>query len=438
MAIQDKHPSDIAEQISNMEDKEQILAFLLLKPQQKSDVFSYLDKATQENIITSIGKDGLAEILENMAPDDRTKLFEDFPDNIIKNITNLLSDEERKIALSLIGYPEDAVGRMMTPYYIQAKKSWTVEKTLKHIKKVGRKADTLNFVYVVDANQKLIDDIPIGKILLADENTTLGELGDDSYINLFANNSKEEAIPVFDKYDRTVLPVTTDSGVLVGIVTVDDILEVIEARDTEDIQKFGGLESLDFPYAETSLKKLIGKRAGWLILLFLGEMLTASAMGYFEDEIAQAVVLALFIPLIISSGGNSGSQAATLIIRAMALQEINLRSWWFVLRRELFSGFMLGAILGIIGFLRIWIWQKAGIYDYGAHWYLIGITIFASLIGVVLWGTIAGAMIPFILRSFKLDPATSSAPFVATLVDVTGLVIYFSIAAVFLKGILLS
>ncbi|WP_196893923.1 magnesium transporter [Aureivirga marina] len=438
MSVQDKHPSDIAEQISNIEGKEQVLAFLLLSSEQKSEVFSYLDKATQENIITSIGTKDLADILENMAPDDRTKFFQDFPDNLIKQITNLLSDEERKIALSLIGYPEDAVGRMMTPYYIQAKKSWTVEKTLKHIKKVGKKADTLNFVYVVDANQKLIDDIPIGKVLLADEETTLAELCDDSYINLYANNSKEEAIPVFDKYDRTVLPVTTDAGVLVGIVTVDDILEVIEARDTEDIQKFGGLESLDFPYAETPLKKLIGKRSGWLILLFLGEMLTASAMGYFEEEIAQAVVLALFIPLIISSGGNSGSQAATLIIRAMALQEINLRSWWFVLRREIFSGFMLGAILGIIGFLRIFIWQQFGFYDYGDHWYLIGVTIFASLIGVVLWGTIAGAMIPFILRSLRLDPATSSAPFVATLVDVTGLVIYFSIAAVFLKGILLS
>jgi magnesium transporter len=224
---------------------------------------------------------------------------------------------------------------------------------------------------------------------------------------------------------------------LVGIVTIDDILDVAEAEATEDFQKLGGLEALDLPYVNTSVMTMIRKRAGWLIILFLGEMLTASAMGHFEDEINKAVVLVLFIPLIISSGGNSGSQAATLIVRAMSLKELTLKDWFYVMRRELFSGFSLGVILGMIGFVRIAAWQNLKLFDYGEHWFLVGITIFLSLIGIVMWGTLAGSMIPFILRRLGLDPATSSAPFVATLVDVTGLVIYFTIAAVILSGTLL-
>jgi magnesium transporter len=326
---------------------------------------------------------------------------------------------------------------MMTPYYIQANPEWTVAQTLQRIKKHGKKAETLDFVYVVDKQQRLVDDIKIGRLLMAETDDTIESLMDFGFVSLLSTDKKEDAIITFEKYDRAALPVITQNGVLVGIVTVDDILDTIEARDTEDIQKFGGLEALDLPYVDTPLITMIRKRAGWLVILFLSEMLTASAMGYFEEEIQKAVVLALFIPLIISSGGNSGSQAATLIIRAMALQEIKLRDWWFVMRKEILSGLALGGILGVIGFVRIMVWQKSGFYDYGVHWLPIALAVSCSLVGIVLWGTLSGSMIPFVLRRFKLDPATSSAPFVATLVDVTGLIIYFSIAALFLSNKLL-
>ncbi|MDQ3291578.1 MAG: magnesium transporter [Bacteroidota bacterium] len=431
------HPNDLAEILAEKTGKEKVLSFLLLPPPLKAETFSYLNAAEQEEIIKSLGSTQLAEILNKMAPDDRTQLFADIPDELIKGAINLLSEEERKIAVNLLGYPENSIGRIMTPHYVQAKKDWTVARTLQHIKNHGKRAETLNFIYVVNAQNKLLDDIQIGKLLLADENTTLNELMDNSFITLRSLMDKEEAIKVFEKYDRSALPVVTEAGILVGIVTVDDILDVIEKRDTEDIQKFGGLEALEIAYTAAPILTLFRKRAGWLIILFLSEMLTATAMGYFEDEIAKAVILALFVPLIISCGGNSGSQAATLIIRAMALRELTLKDWWYVMRREFISGVLLGSTLGILGFIRIILWQETGIYNYGEHWQALGLTVSFSLLGIVLWGTFSGAMIPFLLRTFKLDPATSSAPFVATLVDVTGLVIYFTVASLFLSGILL-
>ena len=432
-----KHPNDIAETISELAQNEQTIAFVMLPSTLGGQVFTYLDRKTQENILKSLGSDEIASILSNMPPDDQVEIFADFPDYLIKDAVNLLTDDERKTALMLFGYKENQVGRMMTPYYIEVNREWTVTQTLQHIKQHGRKAETLNFVYVVDSDQKLIDDIKIGTLLMADTETTIHKLMDNEFICLKSTMLKEDAVVFFDKYDRAALPVVSESGILVGIVTFDDILDQVEKRDTEDIQKFGGLEALDLPYVATPLLEMVKKRAGWLIILFLSEMLTATAMGYFENEIQKAVVLALFVPLIISSGGNSGSQAATLIIRAMALKELSLKDWWFVMKKELFSGFMLGSILGIIGFLRIIAWQKLGLYDYGQHWLAVATTVSLSLIGIVLWGTLSGSMIPFVLKRVGLDPATSSAPFVATLVDVTGLIIYFSIAALLLGGKLL-
>jgi magnesium transporter len=283
----------------------------------------------------------------------------------------------------------------------------------------------------------LVDDIPIRRMVLNEPDRKISEIMDGFVTKLNIRDTKDEAVSKFKEYDRVALPVTNDDNLLLGVVTVDDVLDVAEAKDTAEIQKFGGVEELDDPYVKTPFLSLLRKRAGWLILLFLGEMFTATAMGYFDNEISKAVVLALFIPLIISSGGNSGSQAATLIIRAMALKEITFRQWWYVMRREVLSGLSLGFILGSIGFIRISIWQKMNWYDYGQHWLLLAITIFFSLIGIVLCGTLIGAMIPMFLKRLRIDPATSSAPFVATLVDVTGLVIYFSIAAVILKGTLL-
>lgn len=431
------HPSEAADIIEKLPDNESTILFRVLPEDFAADIFEYLDSQNQQSIIKNLGKQEVAAILNDMSPDDRTAFLGKLPDRIMKETLNLLSDEERKIASSLLGYDENSVGRLMTPYYVQVKKDWTVSQVFEHIRKVGKTVETLNIVYVVDDQHKLIDDIRIGKFLMASPETRVEELMGVKFVSLLDTMDKEEAVQIFREYDRSALPVVTENGVLVGIVTADDILDVAEAEATEDIQKFGGLEALDLPYVETPVLTMIKKRAGWLIVLFIGEMMTASAMGHFEEEIEKAVVLALFIPLIIASGGNSGSQAATLIIRAMALKEINLRDWWYVMRREIFSGLTLGTILGAIGFLRIMLWQELGFFNYGEHWFLIGLTIFFSLIAIVLWGTLSGSMIPFVLRRFGLDPATSSAPFVATLVDVTGIVIYFTIAAALLSGTLL-
>lgn len=431
------NPEDIAETLSELHADERLLAFLKVPKEYKAEVFAHLDPDFQEETIRSIGSDEVSEILNGMTPDDRTALFEDFPDELIKYSINHLNPQERRIALKLLGYHEDSIARMMTPYYIQIRKEWNVKRCLQQIKKVGKKVETMNHLYVVDERNRLIDDLTIGALLLAEEDTLVSEITDNHFVAIPTKTTKEEAVSYFEKYDRTALPIVTDAGVLVGIVTIDDILDQIELQNTEDIQKFGGLEALDLPYTQTSWTEMIKKRATWLIILFVSEMLTASAMGYFDHEIQKAVVLALFVPLIISSGGNSGSQAATLIIRAMALQEITLKDWWYVMRKEIISGLCLGAILGIIGFIRIAVWQKTGLYNYGDYWLYIAFSVSFSLVAIVLWGTLSGSMIPFILKKLKLDPATSSAPFVATLVDVTGLIIYFTVAGMFLSGKLL-
>ncbi|TDS50835.1 magnesium transporter [Myroides indicus] len=437
MIFKDMHPADIAEAISAMKKNERNLEFLKLSSELKVEVFSFLDINIQEEIVRSMTQEDYAEVLNNLEPDDRTELLENFPDELIKYSINLLNDTEKQIALNLIGYQEDSIARLMTPLYIQTKANKTVKQVLQHIKKYGKKAETLNYIYVVDNNNILIDDLKIGQLLLVDEDTLISELIDHSFISITTTTPTEEAFDIFEKYDRSALPIITEKGVLVGIVTFDDILDKIKDRDTEDIQKFGGMEELDLSYTQTPLIELIRKRAGWLIILFLGEMLTASAMAHYDEEIEKAVVLALFVPLIISSGGNSGSQAASLIIRSMAIGELKLSDWWYVMRKEIASGVMLGSILGLIGFIRIFIWQEAGIYDYGEFWYLVGLSVSVSLLFIVLWGTLSGSLIPFILRKFGMDPATASAPFVATLVDVSGLIIYFSIAAMFLTGKLL-
>lgn len=435
--ITSKHPADIADQLTQKSSKDRVLSFLLLAGEAKAEVFPYFDSEIQQELILNLGNEATKELFNELAPDDRTLLLTDFPDSIIKEIINLLDQKEREQALNLLGYESDSIARLMTPHYIQARKDWTVKRVLESIKIYGKKAETLNFVYVVNDKNKLIDDLRIGQLLMAEDTTLIEELMDRNFIAIRTTEKIEESLAIFDKYDREALPIITEKGILVGIVTFDDLLEQIEQRDTEDMQKFGGMEELDVSYTKTSLTDLVKKRAGWLVVLFLGELLTASAMGHYDEEIAKAVVLALFVPLIISSGGNSGSQAASLIIRAMALKELQLRDWWYVMKKEMISGLLLGGILGLLGFVRIAIWQKTGIYDYGPYWIWVALSVSTSLLLIVLWGTLSGSLIPFLLRKLKLDPATASAPFVATLVDVTGLIIYFSISALFLAGKLL-
>ena len=435
--ITSKHPADIADQLTQKSSKDRVLSFLLLAGEAKAEVFPYFDSEIQQELILNLGNEATKELFNELAPDDRTLLLTDFPDSIIKEIINLLNQKEREQALNLLGYESDSIARLMTPHYIQAKKDWTVKRVLESIKIYGKKAETLNFVYVVNDKNKLIDDLRIGQLLMAEDSTLIEELMDKNFIAIRTTEKIEESLAIFDKYDREALPIVTEKGILVGIVTFDDLLEQIEQRDTEDMQKFGGMEELDLSYTKTTLSDLVKKRAGWLVVLFLGELLTASAMGHYDDEIAKAVVLALFVPLIISSGGNSGSQAASLIIRAMALKELQLRDWWYVMKKEFVSGLLLGGILGLLGFIRIVIWQETGIYDYGPYWLWVALSVSTSLLFIVLWGTLSGSLIPFLLRKMKLDPAAASAPFVATLVDVTGLIIYFSVSALFLAGKLL-
>lgn len=350
---------------------------------------------------------------------------------------NYLSEKNKKETQDILGYAKNSVARLIDTNYATISKDMTIGEAAEHLRKFHKDTEAANVIYVVDKDEKLLDDVQVRRLVLNPPEMKISQLMDGDYVSLHVNDKQEVAVQKFKDYDRVVIPVVNDENLLMGVVTVDDIMDVAEQKETEEIQKFGGVEKLDFPYVKTNFFKLTEKRATWLIILFLGEMLTATAMGFFEEEISRAVVLALFVPLIISSGGNSGSQAATLIIRALALKELTLSDWWFVMRREILSGITLGAILGVIGLLRITIWQKFGWYDYGEHWLLIGMTVLFSLIGIVMWGTLVGSMTPIILKKLKLDPATSSAPFVATLVDVTGLIIYFSIAAVILSGTLL-
>ena len=378
----------------------------------------------------------VADLLNNMAPDDRTLFLEECPAEVTRQMLALLTPTERSVAVKLLGYPERSVGRLMTPNYVAVREQWTIREVLDYVRTHGQDSETLNVIYVVDDQGALIDDIRIRELLLAPLDSRMAELMDRRFVALKASDDQEAAASVFRQYDRTALPVTDTAGMLIGIVTIDDVLDVVEEKATREIQRIGGSEALDEPYMRISFGRMIQKRAGWLMALFLGEMLTATAMGAFEDEISKAVVLALFVPLIISSGGNSGSQAATLVIRALALGEVGIADWWRVMRRELMSGLVLGVILGSIGFLRISVWSAFSDV-YGPHWLLVAVTVSVALVGVVLWGTLSGSLLPFVLKRLGFDPAASSAPFVATLVDVTGLVIYFSVALLVLRGTLL-
>lgn len=434
--LTDWTPADIAELLAELSEKERVIIFRLLSNELAADTFEYMDLDTQMELLKSMGREEVTEILNEMDPDDRTALFEDLPSAAAKQLIQLLSPEERKVAVTLLGYPENSVGRLMTPDYIAVKPSFTIQETLNFIRQYGKNKETLNIIYVLDDKGKLIDDVKIKDFLLAPLDDTVSELMDENFVALHVFDDQETAVEAFKKYDRIALPVVDRAGTLIGIVTVDDVFDIAEEEATEDIQKLAAVQALEESYSTISLWAMFKKRGSWLALLFVGEMLTASAMAMFENEISKAVVLALFVPLIISSGGNSGSQAATLVIRALSLGEITLKDWLHVFKRELIIGICLGAILSIIGFLRITIWQATSSI-YGEYWFLIGITVSFSLIGVVVWGTISGSMLPFILKKLKLDPATSSAPLVATMVDVVGLIIYFSIALIVLKGTLL-
>ncbi|MFM7671186.1 MAG: magnesium transporter [Bacteroidota bacterium] len=399
-------------------------------------VFKILDLSLQKQVIRELPPNLTANLLNELPADDRTDFLEELPSNVVRELIKLLEPEERKITLSLLGYPENSIGRLMTPDYVYIYPHNTVEEVFATIRKYGKDSETINVIYVINEKGELIDDIRIRDIILNDPSKKIADLIDGRFIALTPEDDQETASEIFKMNNRVALPVISRSNKLLGIVTIDDILWVAQEEFTEDMQKMGGTEALDEPYLDVPLLKLYKKRIVWLLILFIGETMTIAAMSGFQQTLEHVLVLSTFIPLIISSGGNSGSQAATLIIQAMALGEITVKDWWFIARREIISGLIMGVTLGLIGALIV-VGGHEFFALFGEHYQHVALAIGISLTGVVLWGTLMGSMLPLLLKRLGADPATSSTPFIATLVDVTGLLIYFGTAYWLLRGILL-
>lgn len=432
-AFTDMDPADVAEVIEDLPPEESAVLFRLLPRDTAALVFEYLPPYQQSEIVETLGTEQLKNLLDEMAPDDRTRLLEELPAEVTKRVLTSLSPGELAMARSLLGYPEKSAGRYMTPEYLTIPGNLTAGEALEYVRAHGQGRETIHVLYIVDDKGRLLDDVRLASLVLADPRTKVTDIHDRQLVSIPATAEREEFISYFEKYDRVALPVTDSQGVLVGIITVDDVLDAAEEEATEDIQRIGGMEALEAPYLDSGIGEMMRKRVGWLTVLFVGQMFTATAMAYYEDAIARAVFLSSFVPLIISSGGNSGSQATSLIIRALAVRDVSLRDWWQVATREAFSGLALGLFLGLLGLLRILLWPERETL-YGPYFAWVGVVVGLSVLGVVTFGTLCGSMLPFLLRRLGLDPATASAPFVATLVDVTGVVIYFTVATTLLAG----
>jgi magnesium transporter len=416
-AFTEMDPADVAEVIEDLPAKDSGILFRLLPRDMAALAFEYLPPHQQSEVVSTLGNEELKKLLNEMAPDDRTRLLEELPAEVTRRVLTTLTPAELKVARELLGYPERSAGRYMTPEFLTVPANSTAVEALDYVRKHGQGRETLNVLYVV----------------LAKPDTRVADIPDRQLISIPATADREEIITFFEKYDRVALPVTDSQGVLLGIITVDDVLDVAEEEATEDIQRMGGMEALEAPYLDIGIAGMLRKRIGWLTVLFFGQMFTATAMAHYQDAITQAVFLSAFVPLIISSGGNSGSQATSLIIRALAVRDVSLSDWWRVALRESVSGIALGLFLGVLGTLRIVLWP--GREDiYGPHFGWVGVAVGLSVVGVVMFGTMCGSMLPFLLRRLGLDPAAASAPFVATLVDVTGVVIYFTVASAILAG----
>lgn len=443
IAFDDVHPADIAEVLEDLPATEAGVIFRILPRDVAGSSFEYLPVDQQTEIVQTLSSETLASVLNEMSPDDRTRLFEELPAEVTKRALEQLKPEELKVARQLLGYPENSAGRLMTPEYLTLRASMTAREALEYLRTHGKGRETLNVLFIVDERGSLLADLRLSDLVMAQPDVPVGRVETRVLVSIPATADRDEIVATFEKYDRVALPVTDTRGAMVGIITADDVLDVAEEKATEEIQKLGGTEALDAPYMEIGIWEMYKKRAGWLSVLLLGEMLTTTAMTHFEAEMARLVKLALFVPLIISSGGNSGSQATSILIRALAVRDVQLSDWFKVFRRELLVGTLLGTTLATIGLARILSWQHLhtiGVMSvtYGEHYVLIGLTVACSLIGVVLFGTMTGSMLPFLLRRLGFDPATASAPFVATLVDVTGIIIYFTVASLILGSTLLA
>lgn len=435
--LADLPTADIADILADLEPDEAAIAFRFLPRDLAGDVFAYVDPDLQERLIGTLGATAAVRVVEAMSPDDRARLLDELPPEVAQRLIASLDPEQRRETQAILGYPPKSVGRLMTPDYVRIRPEWTIARALDHIRRHGRDAETINMVYVIDDAGALIDDVRLRQLLLAEPDQTVESIMTRSFVALRADQAQEEAVRTMAKYDRSALPVVDSRGVLVGIVTHDDVADVAEQEATEDIQKLGAVQAFDEPYSQVSAREMFRKRSVWLCVLFLGQLLTATVIESFEGRLAPAVFLLALMPLIISSGGNSGSQAASLLIRALALGEVTAADWWRVTRKELAVGLLLGCTLGALGAGRILFWHHAGWYDYGPHHNLVALTVGVTLVALVTWATLMGSLLPLLLRRLGLDPATSSTPFIATLMDVSGLLIYFTIAVLVLTGTVL-
>jgi len=438
-ASADLLPADIAEAMNDLPPEGAARVVQALPFHRAVQLFDEPELERRGEIFESLPDERAIPLIEAMSSDQQVELFRELTEADRARLLHVLDAPTREVLKLLLKYPPHSAGGIMTTEFLGVPSTWNAAQVVRHIHEVGSAKETVYAIYIVDEkDRRLVRVISLREVIAASPETSVLAIGDTRKpITTTPLTHREDVARLISKYNLLAIPVMDEGGHILGIVTVDDIIDAIMSETTEDVQKFGGMEALDQPYMEIGIAAMVKKRAGWLCALFLGEMLTATAMGYFEHEISKAVVLALFIPLIISSGGNSGSQATSLIIRALALREVTVKDWWRVALREIPSGVALGVILGAIGLCRILLWQQLGWYDYGIHHILVALTVAVALVGVVLFGSLAGSMLPFLLRRIGFDPASASAPFVATLVDVTGLVIYFTVGLTILRGTLL-
>jgi magnesium transporter len=436
---EEMHPADLAD-VAELLPREKIKVFLsALPPARAADVLEYLDEEFRVELLEEIPTEQAAALVSQMTPDDRTDVLEEIDEEVAEEIVSELSAEAREETERLLKFEPDTAGGVMTTEFVSVSADMAVDAALEGVRalaRTGRKEATYA-IYATDREGRLAGVLSLRELLAAQPGATIADIAWSEVASVSPHADRREVAQLTAKYDLVAIPVVSESGHVMGVVTVDDVIDIIQESQTDDIQKLGGMQALEEPYTSISFWGMIRKRAGWLCLLFIGELVTASAMQSFEDEIRRALVLSLFVPLIVSSGGNSGSQATSLIIRAMALGELTLKDWWRVAVRELPTGLTLGAILGTLGVLRIVLWQHWGFWDYGPYYFLLALTVGIAVLGVVAFGSLIGSMLPFALRRFGLDPASASAPFVATLVDVTGVIIYFLVAILLLRGTLL-
>ncbi|MDX3807887.1 magnesium transporter [Bosea thiooxidans] len=437
--LAEEHVADIVEML-NEQDSATIAHILQEMPFERAvEVLDQPELADAAEALALLPDNRAGALLSAMSADRAADVFQEFDEPTRQRLGARIDRQTRSDLRKLLAYPEHSAGSIMTTEFVSVPSSWTVQQTLDHIRRVERSRETVYAIYVLDpATKKLVRAVSLRRLISGDPEAPVESVVPaHKPITVTPETDREDVARLITKYDLLSVPVVDAQDHVIGVVTFDDVIDAMIAETTEDVQKLGGMEALDEPYNEIGFLSMIRKRAGWLSILLLGEMLTASAMQFFQTELEKAIVLTLFIPLIMSSGGNSGSQATSLIIRALALREITLKDWWRVLLRELPSGLVLGSILGSIGVVRIALWQWLGFYDYGPHWMLIAATVGGALIGIVTFGSMMGSMLPFLLKRAGFDPASASAPLVATLVDVTGLVIYFGVAALILTGTLL-